>query len=178
MNGRVLTWSENCCTEARILNVLLARDAVALSISRIRPRRPFQIIWSVTFRSWSPEQRTRTESKSGLEIWNVIDIFKKKHTHTRKNSYAFMLFINYLLINGSGFSAFIYNSVYYCIKYSLFDRQFLMIFTSAKSNVSKFAYIPIVRAPLVQIMVQIANSIRKKHQLKTGEAANILCVSE
>ena len=43
--------------------------------------------------------------KSGLEIWYVVDIFKKN------NAFAFMLFINYLYINKSGFSAFIYNSV-------------------------------------------------------------------
>ena len=43
--------------------------------------------------------------KSGLEIWYVVDIFKKN------NAFAFMLFINYLYIDKSGFSAFIYNSV-------------------------------------------------------------------
>ena len=37
-----------------------------------------------------------------------------------------------------GFSVFIFNSVYYCIKYSLFNQQFPMIFISAKSNASKF----------------------------------------
>ena len=63
-----------------------------------------------------------------------MDIFKKN------NTYAFMLFIYYLLIIRSGFSAFIYNSAWYCIKYSLFNSQFLMIFTSAKSNTSKFTF--------------------------------------
>ena len=74
----------------------------------------------------------------------------------KNNAHAFMLFINYLLLTRSGFSAFIYNSVQYCIKYSLFNRQFRMIFTSAKSNASKFTIFPLyayrsLRMPVAEV---------------------------